>query len=240
MQPPKVSIFIRSYAKDRPWLEYCLQLLEQRADVSDITVVIPRTDEKAFADFHWRGVWVQFVDRISPDGYVDQQASKCYADRYCGGDFILHVDSDMLLTRTLDLGSYFEGGKPKLIFRRWEECGTAICWRQITKDALRAAPQFEFMPCCGIVYHRSTHELFRRYIEGVHGTRFDAFIKGRPHRYFSEFNALGNFSHLFTPDAYSFVRCQGPGVDSYPRPFRQFFSHDGVEKHREEIERILA
>jgi hypothetical protein len=87
------------------------------------------------------------------------------------------------------------------------------------------------------MYHRSTHELLRRHIEQVHGLSFRQW--SHQVRELSEFNALGNFAHLFTPDAYHFVRAIGPGADSYPRPFRQFYSHDGVEKHREEIGKIL-
>lgn len=202
-------------------------------------MVIPKHDETAFDGFDFGAAKVHFVNSVTSDQYVDQQYTKCCADQFTQGDFVLHVDSDCLAKDLVHLPDYFVEGRPKLLFRKWEDVGTAICWQAITQHVLKNTPHFEFMPSCGIMYHRSTHELFRRYVEQVHKKDFKKVIQEVAHRSFSEFNALGNFSHLFTPDAYAFVRAIGPGHDSYPRPFRQFYSHAGIAANQVEIDQIM-
>ena len=240
-----ISIFIRSYAKDKEWLRLCLQALQKRLQSQEIlpleiVVAIPKGDAGVFADFPFDefGAEVTYVSQRHPNPYVDQQVTKILADTYCLGDFILHVDSDSIAREPLDLSYYFVEGRPKLLFRKWEDAGTAICWKLITTQVLRVVPFFETMPSIGIMYHRSTHALFRQYLEQVHGLSFGAWVGTVGN--LSEFNAIGNFAHMFTPEAYHFIRAVGPGADCYPRPFRQFYSHDGVEKHQVELNQLLA
>lgn len=231
-----VSAFIRSYAKDREWLSLCLRAVEKHGkQFSEVIVAIPETDEIHFREFDFRDAMHTLVPVLAPNPYIDQQICKVHADEYCKGDFIMHFDSDCIATKEINLPDFFiqdswdiEWDKvlPKLAFRKWEDAGTAETWRLVTRGVLKQEPPFETMPCHPFVYHRSTHELFRRHVADLHGGDFIKYASRLAH--FSEFNAIGNFALLYTPDAYRFVRATGEG-DGYPRPFRQFWSHSPDE-----------
>ncbi len=227
-----ISIFIRSYAKDKEWLRLCLTALSKRlqgqsTQPEEIVVAIPKGDRETFSGFPFGKIEVMWVQARHPNPYIDQQITKTLAETYCRGDFILHVDSDSIAREPLDLDDYFIHGRPKLLFRSWDAAGTGICWKDVTTQVLRVEPCFETMPSIGIMYHRSTH-----------GVSFDSWVGSVGN--LSEFNAIGNYAHRFTPEAYHFIRAIGPGADGYPRPFRQFYSHNGVDAHRQEIDEIMA
>jgi hypothetical protein len=229
----KTSAFIRSYAGDIQWLKYCLKALEKRGkQFGEIIVAIPETDEHAFRNFDFGPAMHVIVPVLSPAPYVDQQICKVHADDYCKGDFVVHFDSDCIATRDVNVSDFFNAeGMPKLLFRRWEDSGSAAdAWRLVTKSVLAQEPPFETMATHPTVLHRSTHELFRRHIGDIHGGDFIKYVSRLSA--FSEFNALGNFALLYTPDAYRFVRAGDN--DGYPRPFKQFWSrgrlnHDEME-----------
>lgn len=152
--------------------------------------------------------------------------TKCLADDYCIGDYVMHFDSDCIATRDIELSEFFtHEGQPKLLFRRWQDAGEAETWRLPTRGVIGQEPPFEAMCAHPFLYHRSTHELFRRHVEDVHQKDFVKYASRLAQ--FSEFNAIGNFALLFTPDAYRFVRAGAN--DGYPRPFKQFWSHGRID-----------
>lgn len=234
-----VSAFIRSYRKDFPWLRYCLlSLMKRGQEFSEIVVAVPEEDLEALLNTCLTGeldpyevqanrIKVVSITPYTVNGYIDQQITKCHADEYCKGDFVVHFDSDCIATREVNISALFDtGGTPKLLFRKWEDAGTAAdAWRLVTKSVLGQDPPFETMASHPFIFHRSTHELFRRHIASIHGGDFVKYVSRLSA--FSEFNAIGNFALLFTPDAYRFVRASGEG-DGYPRPFRQHWSHDRI------------
>ncbi len=229
-----VSAFIRTFEGDFEWLEYCLRSLEKYgSQLLEVVVTVPASQFHSLTRRDLRRAIYQGVPVVCGNDYIDQQRSKSRADEYCKGDFILHLDSDCVAFKELDLAEFFEGGLPKLLFRKWEDAGSANVWQPITKGVLRRVPQFETMATHPTIYHRSTHELFRRHIEELHGLPFDDFMASQ--QSFSEFNAIGNFCHLYTPDAYRFVRC-GP-ADGYPRPLKQHWSRGDIP--RAQIEEML-
>jgi hypothetical protein len=234
-QPANVSAFIRSYRNDFRWLQFCLRSLQLRgSQFAEIVVAVPQCDRAEAMALDSYGAKLVTAETHALNGYIDQQITKCHADKYCTGDFIMHLDSDCMAEREIELLDFFDGSRPKLLFRRWDEAGDAKCWHDPTKSALVREPCFETMASLPIIYHRSSHELFRRYIEEVQGNEFTTYVSRLSK--FSEFNAIGNFCHLFTPDAYSFVRAAGPS-DGYPRPLKQFWSHGGIKAR--EMEELL-
>lgn len=224
-----VSAFIRSYRKDFAWLRLCLMALNKYGgQFSEVVIVIPGDDyEQLIAQVHGIALDHHLPIRYVPivpqavSGYIDQQITKCHADQYCKGDFIMHFDSDCIAEAGINMPDFFAAGRPKLLFRKWQDAGTAETWRLVTKGVLKQEPPFETMASHPFLYHRSTHELFRRHVGELHGGDFVKYASRLAQ--FSEFNALGNFALLFTPDAYSFVRA-GDG-DGWPRPFKQYWSH---------------
>jgi len=235
-----VSAFIRSYLGDINWLYYCLRsLLKRGSQFHQIVLCVPDSERFTFLELitKWevKGIvelhtWMPVVE----NGYIDQQITKCHAERFCTGDFIMHFDSDCIALREIELGEFFVAGRPKLLFRRWEQAGTGITWQAVTAGILKRAPAFETMASHPFLYHRSTHQLFRECMERQHKMSFNHIFRNREE--FSEFNAIGNFCHQSTPDAYHFVRAGSP-EDDFPRPFKQFWSRGGIP--HEEIEKLL-
>jgi hypothetical protein len=217
-----VSAFIRSYRKDFPWLRLCLQALQTRGQqFSEIVVAVPQEDFKERP--RTEGVVFAAITPTTANGYIDQQITKCHADQYCNGDFIMHFDSDCIATHEINLREFFSLDRlPRLLFRKWQDAGTAETWRLVTRGVLKQEPPFETMASHPFVYHRSTHELFRRHVADLHGGDFVKYASRLAQ--FSEFNAIGNFCLLYTPEAYQFVRAGAD--DGFPRPFRQHWSHD--------------
>lgn len=231
----KVSAFVRSYAKDFPWLDYALRSLRLRGgQFHEIVLAIPFLDAKHLGSVNLVGVKVVEIKPTCAPPYVDQQASKIWADKYCSGDYIFHLDSDCMATEEINLADFFFEGKPKQLFRKWENAGGAIIWRPVTKAVLKQDPPYECMPAMPFLYHRSTHELFRNQMERNHGYKFRDWIGSIEQ--LSEFNAIGNYCHLYTPEEYHFIEATGPG-DGYPRPIRQFWSHAPI--NHAEMEPIL-
>lgn len=213
------SILIRTYARDGKWLRYCLRGLRKFArGFREIVVVSP--DNIEGVDF--AGARFMNCPALAPADYIGQQITKTNADKYCHGDYILHMDSDCIAQNEFAADDFTRDGQPYLLFRKWADVGDAQCWREPTKQAIGAEPCFEFMAAMPIIYHRSTHELFRAHVAALHGKPCDDYIAAQER--FSEFNALGNYAHQHTPDAYRFIRATGP-ADGFPRPLKQYWSH---------------
>lgn len=237
----KVSAFIRTYRNDFGWLEYCLRSLKKYGGAfCEVVVACPAKDlNEMVSRFDVRrdlppNLKLIGVPEFTVNGYIDQQITKCHADEFCEGDFIMHLDSDCMATEPIKFEPFFSDGLPKLLFRKWEDAGGAQVWKPITKSVLIREPLFETMPAMPFLYHRSTHELFRRHITDIHGRDFVKYASRLAQ--FSEFNAIGNFCLMFCPDAYRFIRAGGAG-DTFPRPFKQHWSRGRM--NRDEMEAIL-
>lgn len=232
-----VSAFIRSYRGDFHWLEYCLRALSIRGrQFREIVIAVPVDEaqeaESRFCHFPIRLVAV--IEHVPHNPYVSQQVTKSFADKLCESDFVMHFDSDCIALGEINLPDFFVNGRPKLLFRNWQDAGTGIAWQQPTREVLKAEPSFEMMCSHPFIYHRSSHELFRRHLSSIHHCDFIKYVAER--HSFSEFNAIGNFCHLYTPDAYHFVRAGGLH-DDFPRPFKQFWSKG--EFNQAELEKLM-
>lgn len=232
----KTSIFIRTYAKDAPWLAYCLRSLRKFAiGFNEIVVAYPKGESAAFAEVDFTGVRCTEINPSRCPGYIDQQISKVFADGYCTGECILHLDSDCIAKEPFFANQFVSGGRPMLIYRPWDSVGDAICWKEPTQKALAREPAYEFMACLPIIYRRETYARFRSHLSVLHGKDARKYIAMQER--FSEFNALGNFAHQQEPDKYIFITADNT---NYPRPLLQFWSHEDINLRREELERIVA
>lgn len=233
------SMFIRSYRGDREWLTYCLRALEKRASgFLETVVVLPVGDELHFGGYDFRGARVEWVNDIACDGYLAQQACKLEADLVCRGDVVMFFDSDCIAHTPFRPEQFTVGGKVRQLVRYWDSVGDAKMWEPVVEDALGEKPKFEFMATHPLVYWRDSIRQCREFLDGRHGSMRD-YVKGRPAKHFSEFNVLGAFCHLYEPHRYDW-RLADPAADGYPRPFKQFWSWDGIHKHVPEVEGMLV
>lgn len=230
-----VSVFIRSYAKDACWLEYCLRSLRRLQGATEIILAVPESDVELFRiSLDLSGVRLIGVKPSAESGYICQQITKVYADEYCAGNYILYIDSDTIIPREMDVQEFFLGGCLKLLYSPWSEVGDAQCWHEPTAKILTEDPPFEFMRALPIIHHRNTLALFRRFVELAHGVSARDYIAAL--KRFSEFNALGAFAYLYYSERYNPIPAN-PEADTYPR-VTQFWSWG--EMNREELERLTS
>lgn len=223
----KSTILIRSYRNDRFFLDYCLRSIQKFAhSFSEVVVVLPVGDEPHFKETNFHGarvVWVE--DPAGMPGYNAQQVVKMCADQYTESDLILITDSDTFAKEPFSVTDFCDGeGKPVILFREWDQCGDAKCWREPTQKLLGGVtiPK-EYMAVLPLVYQRNVFGLFRQYIQETHGKSFLEVVSPLKNGELSEFNALGAYIHLCHPDTVTFRRAD-PTTDGYKRPFIQAWS----------------
>lgn len=218
-----VSVYIRSYARDFPWLEYCFRSIEMRLrGYCELIVQIPSADMPKLPRIP-EGAKVHGATETCT-GYIAQQISKLNCDALCRGDYILHIDSDCILTREIHVDEFFEDGKPMLLTREWDNVGQAVCWREPTLKATGLEPAFEYMACMPIIHRRLIYEMCRNRIAGTHKESANRYVARQ--ETFSEFNCLGAVAAHYMPDKYV-IRPAAPGTDNFPR-MRQFYSWGGM------------
>lgn len=229
-----VSIFIRSYEKDFPWLVYCVRSIRKFVQgYSEIVIAVPRGQLPALMEamkgaMSSKLIFVE-IDPIHENGYIDQQISKLLADKYCSGGFIMHVDSDCCFDSPVDIqGDFIAGAMPTILYTLWTQAGEAICWKEPTREALGFEPSFETMCALPIVHHRGTYFVLREYMQAVHGMPAEDYAATV--KKFSEFNTLGNFAVQFLSSYYRVVRAD-PAIDGIPR-LRQHWSWGGLTPER--------
>lgn len=239
-----VSIFIRTWRRDRFYADYLLRSLAKFAwGFHEIVVAIPTHDEPHFRNTDFHSAKVVWDDEPADDrGYMRQQISKCYADERCTGDFIVFLDSDCFLNRPLWATELFsKGGKPISLIRHWADAGSALPWKPIVEKFLKFIPCFETMCTHPAVIDRRVFPLFREYAKATHHKSLADYILEQPGNCFSEFNCLLNFAMQFTPYLQDW-RIADPLTDGFPRAFTQRWTwgKTGVEEFATEYEKILA
>ncbi|CAM9766040.1 unnamed protein product [Scytosiphon promiscuus] len=121
------------------------------------------------------------------DGHIQQKYSKLRADLYTTGDFILHLDSDVVLFEDISYDEMFHLGKAVLPFRRdrseapegEEGMSTIMCWQKGTSFAIGEDVVHEFSIFNTHVYPRQMYSAARHFIEEHHGMNFVEFMSSR-------------------------------------------------------------
>lgn len=233
----KTAIVIRSYEKDFPWLVYCLRSIAKFASgFSEIVVVVPDgqnpptgTNERVVHVFDGQ------------PGYLCQQRDKLKADLFTDADFILHLDSDMILTAPVTPEFFFKKGKPVWTVTPWSVLGgeEKKAWYHVMAKALQECPPYEFMRKCAIIAPRELYGEFRAHLEKLHGIEMTAYVMNQPGHEFSEYNCLGFYAWLYHRDKFHWHDTTIDGVPKWP--FEQRWSWSGLtNKERNEIEIALA
>lgn len=240
------SIFIRSYAKDKQWLFYCLRSLAKYAHgFSEIVVAIPRLEESLFEGFEWHGARRLLVNVPDCTGYVAQMVTKMEADLHTDADFIMFIDSDCVAHKTFSPEDFFcESGnqvKPIQLIRHWAGFkDESKKWRAATEKFIGFDPVFEHMATLPLIYDRNSLKLFRDYLAETHHKVLWEYVKNPATHSMSEFNGLGAFAHRFTPQLYDW-RVADPATDGYPRPLHQHWSYGGITAEMEvRFERYIS
>ncbi|CAM9442866.1 unnamed protein product [Ectocarpus sp. 4 AP-2014] len=119
------------------------------------------------------------------NGHIQQKYSKLRADLYTQGDYILHMDSDVVIFEDVTYSHVFHLEKPVLPFRRYRkeegdpELKATTCWQLGTSRAIGEDVYHEFSVFNTHVYPRSMYPAARAFIEQHHGMPFVDFMATR-------------------------------------------------------------
>lgn len=235
----KHIIFIRSYAKDLPWLKFCLRSIAKFVRGHEkVVVVVPNGDLKLFLDAGIEAIGTA----ESMAGYLQQQVDKIYAYAYCGGGdpWITFFDSDCVAIAPFDLAALFApDGRPYLLRTPYASLGNKVPWQPITEAALGFPCPEETMRCHPMTYRASELRAFVEWFRKNRSQSIDQYVSSVKANNFSEFNALGSWLLRFHEGSRVWINTENDKVPSWP--LRQFWSWGGVTPNIEqEIEKILA
>ncbi len=232
------EIFVVSYRKDFVWLDWCLKSIKKFCEgFSGTTVLVPRPDAAALRAMG-HDIKVRTFDEAPPPlGMMHHQAMNCCADVYCyDSDFVLHVDSDCILTDYVTPAEYFRAGKPILLIEEYARLGDRVPWQPIMSEVMGELCRYETMRRHPAVHYRELYGDCRNAIEKAHDCpgHFEEYILSLKPDFpqgFSEFNALGHIA--ISPkwrDRYAVIDLAN---EARPRDLiRQYWSHGPIDQEQ--------
>jgi len=224
-----VDLFIRTYAADAGWLELCFKSIQKYVSgYNKIHIAVPANDYPRLPDV---GSSEVHLVHDNCTGYLAQQVTKLYADEYCNADFICHVDSDCIFNVPLNVEDLIVDGKPVYLV----EDGVESPWPPIMRKALGWDTKTDYMRRHPFVFPRPLYSEFRAWMKRKHEMELKDYIGSQPRHEFSEFNTFGAWCDRYRHDQFEWKH-----PSEFPTYLLQFWSYGGVEKHRQEIEKILA
>ncbi|CAM9111525.1 unnamed protein product [Hapterophycus canaliculatus] len=186
-----ISVMYRTFVGDADLFNLSLTtVLERFSSALEIVVVVLEAEVELFEGIvnPFRAS-AKFPLRIigEPDlmdGHVQQKYSKLRGDLYTQGDYILHLDSDVVLFEDLTYDHMFHLGKPVLPYRRYriedsQGMLTSMCWQRGTSFAVEEEVVREFSVFNTHVYPREMYSAARNFIEEHHGLPFGDFMSTR-------------------------------------------------------------
>jgi hypothetical protein len=238
------DIFIRTYAKDARWLEYCLRSVDKFArKFRHVVVVYGSNDEGVIGPIvRAHPNTVSLHDVPSGNGYADQLTSKISCDEYTDADYFFHVDDDCVFTAETTPLTHTTGGKPDVWFDRydskWLKDHHGVQARKPCTEHALGMPNIEVETTrrFPVLYPRWLYKAARNRIEEVHGISTKEYIQ-KNYGPFSEFNVLGALAYYRFPERFALW-----AMDDYekkPPQMKQFWSHSGLTPAEEvELQKI--
>ena len=225
-----VDIFYRSYSQDFNWLALSLLSVKKYAHgFGKVHVAIPVSEIGLLPKFDGE---VHLIEPKASDGYMDQRITKLHADDFCKAEYVMHMDSDCILTKDVSPMDLFLDGKPVYL----REDGCVSPWMDISARSLGWRDSYEYMRRLPIVFPRWMYREFRAFMATNTGMSVDNWIAIQNGHEFSEFNTMGQWAYRYHSDAFTWMEPR-----DWPSFCKQYRSWDGLdEEKRAEIERILA
>lgn len=241
---PTCDIFIRTYPGDYEWLfNWCLRSIFKFCyGFRKVIVVSPAPLEEVWKPQleKWDVTW-KVLNEEAEDHYLSQQIHKLYADVITDyqADYILHVDSDVIFTKSCD-PEFFLGITDKKVvwpYTPYSEISTP--WQPITEKFMDDKVEHEFMRRFPIMIPRWLYPRVREFCHKQHGMIISEYIRLQPLRAFSEFNALGAYAYKYHRDKFHFVNTVEHPL---PEPLaRQFHSWSGITPEvKTELDKIFS
>jgi len=216
-----VDIFLRTYERDYPWLEFLWRsiALHQVAGFRRVVIVHPPNQPGPPPPPIPHLIVPE--DRVYPNDYAGQMITKLRAGGHTDADEVVYVDSDCVFITPVD----FQTWQYPLLCTPWEQVPDAkAAWYEQTKTLLGFEPPFETMRRFPFVYPADFVREVYAHIGGVErclSLLADYKIQGM-----SEFNVLGNYAIVKCPEKFHVQRTDlGPFP---PDIVHQFWSYSTV------------
>jgi hypothetical protein len=233
-----VDVFIRTYHKDLPWLEYALRSIHKYVTGHRrIIVAIPEGQGHLLS--HLTAETVIEVPDLD-DGYLGQQLTKLQSWRYTDADAIIFWDSDVVATEPIDIhAEYFKDGKPILYKTRYTSLPKDVPWKAITSKAIGFEVEWEYMRRMPLVYWRDSLQDAEHFLAIEHLCSPAQYLSQQPQGAFSEFNFIGANVDTFEPDEYTIIDTES--VTMPPNKVHQFWSWGGITPDiKAQLEKICS
>ncbi len=246
------DILIVNYARDFPYLEWCLRSIQKFArgfhrlliivpdrDLTLLKEVLHRVPLFGFSDKNEpiKFLEIQGIDEWPDKGMLHHMSVIMHADIYSDSDFICHIDSDTIFTAPVTPDTFIKNGKPILQYERFESIGQrhpgVVEWQKVTQNCLPFAIHYETMRQHGETYSRATYAEARKLMQQKTGQSVDDYIRSGRNAFpqeFCEFVTLGNVAIHCFPDKYHLVdNALKENPDKGDFPIGQFWSHSALD-----------
>lgn len=242
-----LRLFSKCWCRDFEWLKLAIEtVMKHCQDKVFWTIVVdhgekaglrlPETDKIIFQVYEIQQHWPEASEL--GNGYIQQQWVKMNAHRVMGEGFFLNWDSDVMALRDFSVKNFQNPlGKPILWFTPFNDIipgGDAVV-HQARQNYIKSvfniqeAP-FEWMRCMPIWMNS---EILRIGSSRREWNIVQSFMRAKEISGLSEFNLIGQLSHMFFPDAYDYKNTQtseptwaGP-IDSKTAIIHQGYSWGG-------------
>jgi hypothetical protein len=240
------GIFIKTCNKDSEWLLSCLPSIDQYCTKFDGLCIVTDSDHEDIdklskivknMSVNIHKVKVPKIKHTCQDGigYLWMQNIKLMWSNFCDFDSVLHIDSDFVITSSLDRSFYEINKTWKWFVRPWNNAELALVHKYPTEKLMQQESYYEHMPIPGWILEKHTTLNFHKWINDkynctwweylVRNTQEDwgrAISQGIS-RGSSVYNAYGGFLELTKPSIYTFVDVVDNNWQNLP-PIKQYWS----------------
>lgn len=203
--PPVIDFFLRTWKGDGVWNVFLLRSIEAHVPASlyrDILVVY-RKEENAYFESYLP--FIPLSIRLFPEdeiylrpgmnggGYYSQMISKFMTFKYSDADYFIHVDSDNLVKRPIELHDLMDGqGRVYVKTVLYKDLETKFKhWQKHAETMLQESVPAETMTGFPIVFPRDLYQNFINHVERVHKKSFmDVLMTAED---FNEFTPIGGY-----------------------------------------------
>lgn len=233
------DIYIKTFRRDFPWLEWCLKSIEKYAKGFRKVIVQSPIKPDIEGDYEW----VQSEDQEPT--YLDQQSKKLNADFITDSDFILYMDSDCVFTREVTPEEFLVDGKPTWLVTPFSEArDDQSVWIPCMEEFTGKKPTHECMRRHPFFVPRWALAEVRKFCEYKHSKTLNDYIisrsvPGNPLALtFSEWNCLGWFLYSFHNDKIHWI---DESKDHVPEACCwQGFTHAGDKRMQEDLAHMAS
>jgi FkbM family methyltransferase len=241
-----IDVVYVTYSKDLDWFRQSLRVLRHNLKgYRDIHVMCPTQDEEAVRAIVGGAAHVHGFPDWPGHNYIWQQYRKLHADLLTDADYLLLIDSDVMVAKPTHVDDFFVNGKPGWLWSWYTDLGDTVPWKAVTEAAIKEETPREFMRAMPFVLHPSTFAYTRMALCHIHGA-LDKYM--RAVRQFSEFNVMGHIAYRLQEDKYTFIDrnrlADGTlSAEHWPKGIynvRHYWSHSPLKDQMDGIEAMIT